>query len=137
MRFKSVGQVVEAFEKASHAAGHRRNTRNSYLSTVRDYATLLKAGKIDGPQAYFDYLSSEYNRKFEETYRRIGSELGGDGINYENSVAGLDEYTAAKEADREAELRRLDAESLLEQGSKRKRRRRKPTPGAFGGRRRR
>lgn len=59
MRFQSVGQVVEAFEKASRAAGHRRNTRNSYLSTVRDYATLLKAGKIDGPQAYFDYLSSE------------------------------------------------------------------------------
>jgi site-specific recombinase XerD len=57
MKFKTIEQVMEAFEKASLAAGHSRNTRSGYLATVRDFTELLIARRITGPQGYFDHLS--------------------------------------------------------------------------------
>ena len=58
MRFRTVNQVLEAFERASLAAGHSRNTRRSYRATVLQYSQMLKEGKITGPQEYFDYLAT-------------------------------------------------------------------------------
>ena len=56
--FKTVEEVVAAFEAACRAAGLSRNTRRGYTATVQDFATLLKSREIDGPQAYFDLLST-------------------------------------------------------------------------------
>lgn len=55
---KTVDEVCHAFEVASRKEGHARNTRKTYLGTVREFAQLMKDRRIDGPQAYFDYLSS-------------------------------------------------------------------------------
>lgn len=57
MKFKSLEQVLAAFENASLSAGHSRNTRSGYLATVKDFTSLLIARQITGPQGYFDYLS--------------------------------------------------------------------------------
>lgn len=57
MKFKTLEQVLAAFEAASLAEGHARNTRNGYLATVQDFTSMLMAGKITGPQGYFDHLS--------------------------------------------------------------------------------
>jgi site-specific recombinase XerD len=57
MKFKNVDQVLEAFEKASFSAGHARNTRSTYLNTVKEFTELLIARRITGPQGYFDHLS--------------------------------------------------------------------------------
>lgn len=57
MNFKSLEQVLSAFEAASLAAGHARNTRATYRATVREFTTLLMSRQINGPQGYFDYLS--------------------------------------------------------------------------------
>lgn len=57
MTFKTVHQVLAAFELASRQAGHSRNTRRTYLATVEEFATMLQSRRIDGPQAYFDHLS--------------------------------------------------------------------------------
>jgi hypothetical protein len=57
MKFKTVEQVLSAFEAASLAAGHARNTRKGYLATVEEFTRLLMDRKISGPQEYFAYLS--------------------------------------------------------------------------------
>jgi site-specific recombinase XerD len=57
-KFQTVEEVVAAFETATRAAGLSRNTRRGYTATVQDFASLLKAGTISGPQAYFDFLST-------------------------------------------------------------------------------
>ena len=55
---KTIEQVLAAFEVAALNAGLRRNTRRSYSATVAEFATMLKAREISGPQGYFDYLAS-------------------------------------------------------------------------------
>lgn len=57
MKFQSLDQVLAAFEAASLAEGHARNTRSTYRATVREFTGLLMTRKISGPQDYFDYLS--------------------------------------------------------------------------------
>lgn len=57
-KFQTVEDVVAAFESACRAAGLSRNTRRGYTATVEDFATLLKNREIDGPQGYFDHLST-------------------------------------------------------------------------------
>ncbi|MFM2242975.1 MAG: hypothetical protein RLZ97_1830 [Verrucomicrobiota bacterium] len=57
MTFKTVPEVLAAFDLASRAAGHSRNTRRGYLATVEEFATMLHAREIDGPQSYFDHLA--------------------------------------------------------------------------------
>lgn len=55
---KSVDQVLKAFEVAALNAGLMPNTRDSYSATIREFASMLKAGLITGPQDYFDHLAS-------------------------------------------------------------------------------
>jgi site-specific recombinase XerD len=57
MKFKTLDQVLAAFEAASLSAGHSRNTRRGYLATVADFTTMLMAREISGPQGYFDHLA--------------------------------------------------------------------------------
>lgn len=59
MKFKTLDQVLDAFENASLAAGHSRNTRKSYLATVENFTRMLIAREITGPQGYFDFLSQK------------------------------------------------------------------------------
>lgn len=55
---KTVDQVLAAFESAALKEGLKRNTRKIYALTIKEFSGLLKAGKISGPQGYFDYLST-------------------------------------------------------------------------------
>ncbi len=55
---KTVAEVLNAFEIAALNAGLSRNTRRAYAATIAEFATMLKAGKIAGPQEYFNYLAS-------------------------------------------------------------------------------
>lgn len=55
---KTVSEVLEAFEVSALNAGLLRNTRKTYAFTIAEFTTLLKAGKITGPQDYFHYLAS-------------------------------------------------------------------------------
>lgn len=55
---KTVSDVLAAFEVASLNAGLARNTRKTYAGTIHDFTTMLKAGRISGPQDYFNYLAS-------------------------------------------------------------------------------
>lgn len=55
---KTVDQVCAAFEFESLKQGHSRNTRRKYLEVVREFSHMLKEREIDGPQAYFDFLSA-------------------------------------------------------------------------------
>ena len=55
---KTVDDVLNAFEVAALNAGLMRNTRKTYAATISEFTSLLKAGKISGPQNYFDYLAS-------------------------------------------------------------------------------
>jgi site-specific recombinase XerD len=57
MTFKTVPEVLAAFDLASRQAGHSRNTRRGYLATVEEFSAMLHARRIDGPQAYFDHLA--------------------------------------------------------------------------------
>lgn len=56
---KTVEQVLAAFESAALKEGLKRNTRKSYALTIREFAGMMKVGRISGPQGYFDYLSAE------------------------------------------------------------------------------
>lgn len=56
MNFKTIEQVLDAFENASLSAGHSRNTRSGYRATVREFTGLLISRQITEPQGYFDYL---------------------------------------------------------------------------------
>lgn len=56
---KSVEEVVMAFKEAALNAGLRRNTWKSYGPTIYEFASMLKARSIRGPQDFFDYLSSQ------------------------------------------------------------------------------
>ena len=56
---KTTQQVLAAFEAAALHAGLSRNTRKTYALTIREYTDLLRTRRIDGPQAYFHYLSAE------------------------------------------------------------------------------
>ncbi len=51
-------EIPAAFEAASLEAGHRRNTRRSYLPTVLEFSKMMESRQITGPQGYFDYLAS-------------------------------------------------------------------------------
>lgn len=55
---KTVTEVLAAFEIAALNAGLMRNTRKTYAPTIEEFTMMLKAGKIAGPQDYFDYLAS-------------------------------------------------------------------------------
>ena len=55
---KTVSDVLAAFDVAALNAGLVRNTRKTYATTIREFTELLKAGKIAGPQDYFNYLAS-------------------------------------------------------------------------------
>lgn len=55
---KTVSDVLTAFELAALNAGLARNTRKTYAATIFEFSSMLKAGKIAGPQNYFDYLAS-------------------------------------------------------------------------------
>lgn len=55
---KTVAEVLAAFEIAALNAGLARNTRKTYAGTIHEFTTLLKAGKITGPQDYFNHLAS-------------------------------------------------------------------------------
>lgn len=54
-----LSEIPAAFEAASLAAGHRRNTRKSYLPVILEFATMMDQRQIDGPQGYFDFLASK------------------------------------------------------------------------------
>jgi hypothetical protein len=41
MTFKTVESVLAAFELAARQAGHSRNTRRSYLTTVEEFTTII------------------------------------------------------------------------------------------------
>lgn len=53
-----LSEIPAAFEAASLAAGHRRNTRRSYLPTILEFAGMMDRREIDGPQGFFNYLAS-------------------------------------------------------------------------------
>lgn len=55
---KTVSEVLAAFETAALNAGLVRNTRRTYAATIEEFARMMKAGTIRGPQDYFDYLAS-------------------------------------------------------------------------------
>ncbi len=55
---KTTEQVIAAFHDAALRAGLSRNTRATYAATIAEFTTMLKAGKISGPQGYFDYLAT-------------------------------------------------------------------------------
>jgi site-specific recombinase XerD len=55
---KTVSEVLAAFETAALNAGLMRNTRRTYAATIEEFARMVKAGAIRGPQDYFDYLAS-------------------------------------------------------------------------------
>lgn len=55
---KTVADVLAAFEVAALNAGLARNTRKTYAGTIGEFTTMLKAGRITGPQDYFNYLAS-------------------------------------------------------------------------------
>jgi site-specific recombinase XerD len=55
---KTVSDVLAAFELAALNAGLARNTRKTYAATILEFSTMLKAGKISGPQDYFHHLAS-------------------------------------------------------------------------------
>jgi len=57
-KMKTVQDVLIAFETAALNAGLRRNTRISYAATIGEFTTMLKNGKITGPQDYFHFLAS-------------------------------------------------------------------------------
>ncbi len=54
-----IKELEDAFCAASHTAGHSRNTRSRYLGTVMDFARMMLAGSIEGPQGYFDHLAND------------------------------------------------------------------------------
>lgn len=55
---KTVFEVISAFEVEALNAGLSINTRKTYVTTIREFTELLKAGKIAGPQDYFNHLAS-------------------------------------------------------------------------------
>jgi site-specific recombinase XerD len=55
---KTVTDVLAAFEVAALNAGLARNTRKTYAATIYEFTTMLKAGRIAGPQDYFNFLAS-------------------------------------------------------------------------------
>ena len=55
---KTIQEVLAAFEVAALNAGLSRNTRKSYAATIAEFAGLVKAGTITGPQGYFEHLAS-------------------------------------------------------------------------------
>jgi len=55
---KTVSEVLAAFEVAALHAGLSRNTRKTYAGTIQEFTTLLKEGRISGPQDYFHFLAS-------------------------------------------------------------------------------
>jgi len=55
---KTVSDVLAAFEVAALNTGLSRNTRKTYAGTIQKFTTLLKDGRISGPQDYFHYLAS-------------------------------------------------------------------------------
>jgi site-specific recombinase XerD len=55
---KTVDDVLAAFEVAALNAGLARNTRKTYAVTILEFSAMLKAGKISGPQDYFNHLAS-------------------------------------------------------------------------------
>lgn len=52
-----LSEIPAAFEAASLSAGHRRNTRRSYLPTILEFSEMMASRTIDGPQGYFDHLA--------------------------------------------------------------------------------
>jgi len=64
---KTVSEVLAAFEIAAFNAGLARNTRKTYAGTILEFATMLKAGKIAGPQDYFNHLASVKSHTSLET----------------------------------------------------------------------
>lgn len=80
-------EALLKLEAAELRDDHMPATRATYRRTVTDYARLLKAGTIDGPQAYVDFLAD--TRKLHSTTIRkalsplhffhtevLGTELG-------------------------------------------------------------
>ena len=57
--FKTVADAEEAFGIAALNAGLRRNTRGTYVGTIREFCRLMKDRKISGPQEFFGYLASK------------------------------------------------------------------------------
>lgn len=55
---KTVEEALRAFETAALNAGLSRNTRKTYALIIREFVSLMKSGRITGPQGYFDYLAS-------------------------------------------------------------------------------
>ena len=55
---KTVAEVLAAFETAALNAGLARNTRRTYAATIEEFASMVKRGKVTGPQDYFDFLAS-------------------------------------------------------------------------------
>lgn len=55
---KTVTEVLAAFELAALNAGLARNTRKTYAGTILEFTSMLKAGRIAGPQDYFNHLAS-------------------------------------------------------------------------------
>lgn len=55
---KTVADFLAAFELAALNAGLARNTRKTYAATILEFSGMIKAGKITGPQDYFNYLAS-------------------------------------------------------------------------------
>jgi site-specific recombinase XerD len=69
-----LSEALAKMEAAELRADHMPATRQSYRAVIIDYASLLKAGTIDGPQAYIDHLAD--TRKLHwQTIRKALSPL--------------------------------------------------------------
>lgn len=58
-------EALEKLEAAELRDDHMPSTRHDYRRTITDYSMMLKAGTIDGPQGYIDFLAD--TRKVHST----------------------------------------------------------------------
>jgi site-specific recombinase XerD len=69
-----LSEALAKMEAAELRADHMPRTRESYRRVIVDYSQLLKAGTIDGPQAYLDYLA-DTRKLHSDTIRKALSPL--------------------------------------------------------------
>lgn len=69
-----LSEALAKMDAAELRDDHMPTTRNDYQRIIRDYAALLKSGRIDDPQAYIDFLAD--TRKLHwQTIRKVLSPL--------------------------------------------------------------
>jgi site-specific recombinase XerD len=108
-----LSEALAKLEAAELRADHMPKTRESYRRVIVDYANLLKAGTIDGAQAYVDYLA-DTRRLHSVTIRKALSPLNFFHVHVLGVPMGELKLPAARRSRRmPAELTHADCMNLI------------------------